>query len=68
MVQDALRLRGLAIEAAELTMKPKTLIGVDEKTTLAVMGLIENLEELDDVTSVYSNLDIPEELLAQMED
>lgn len=68
MVQEALRLRGLPVEAAQLTMKPKTLIGLDEKTTLAVMSLIENLEDLDDVTNVYSNLDIPEDLLARMEE
>lgn len=68
MVQEALRLRGLPVEAAQLTMKPKTLIDLDEKTTLAVMSLIENLEDLDDVTNVYSNLDIPEDLLAGMEE
>ena len=32
------------------------------------MGLMENLEELEDVTSVYSNLDISEELLSRMEE
>jgi YebC/PmpR family DNA-binding regulatory protein len=64
LVQDAFRLRGLTIEAAELTKKPKTLVSLDDKTTLAAMSLVENLEELDDVTNVYTNLDIPEALLA----
>lgn len=68
MVQDAFRLRGLHIEDAELTMRPKTLLSLDEKTTLSVMSLIENLEDLDDVSSVYSNLEIDDELLQAMEE
>lgn len=66
-VQDAFRLRGLPMESAELTMKPKTLLSVDDKTTVSVMNLIENLEDLDDVTNVYSNLEISEEALQRME-
>ncbi len=67
-VQDNFRQRGLAIENAELTMQPKTLIGLDDKTTVSAMHLIENLEDLDDVTSVYSNLEISEALLQSMEE
>jgi YebC/PmpR family DNA-binding regulatory protein len=68
MVQDAFRKKGFAIESSELTMKPKTLLTLDDKTALSVMNLIEHLEELDDVTGVYSNLDISEELLERMEE
>ena len=67
LVQDAFRARGLQIEAAELTMKPKTLMALDEKTTMSAMSLIENLEDLDDVTGVYSNLEVSEDLLQSME-
>jgi transcriptional/translational regulatory protein YebC/TACO1 len=35
--------------------------------TLQVMNLVEALEELDDVTKVYSNLEITDEALAAME-
>jgi transcriptional/translational regulatory protein YebC/TACO1 len=31
-----------------------------------VMGLIDALEDLDDVQNVYSNVDIPDEVLAQL--
>lgn len=68
VVQDAFRKGGFEIESSELTMKPKTLLTLDDKTSLSVMGLIEHLEELDDVTGVYSNLDVSEELLARMEE
>jgi transcriptional/translational regulatory protein YebC/TACO1 len=67
-IQDAFRLRGLPVENAELTMKPKTPLSVDDKTAISVMNLIENLEELDDVTNVYSNLEISEALLQSMEE
>jgi YebC/PmpR family DNA-binding regulatory protein len=67
-VQDAFRKRGFTIETSELTMKPKTLLALDDKTSFSVMSLIEHLEELDDVTAVYSNLDISDELVARMEE
>ena len=62
IVQDAFRLRGFKLEDAELIMKPKVMVSLDLKETQSVMTLIENLEELDDVTGVYSNLDITDEM------
>jgi YebC/PmpR family DNA-binding regulatory protein len=64
VVRDSLAGSGLAIEDAELSQVPKTLMTVDEKETLQLMTMIEHLEELDDVQQVYSNLDISEEILA----
>ena len=55
------------LENAELTMIPKTSVGLRPADTLQVMNLVENLEDLDDVAKVYSNLEISEEALAQME-
>ncbi len=63
-VREGLAGRGLSIEEAELSQVPKTLMALGEKETLQVMNMIENLEELDDVQQVYSNLDISEEILA----
>jgi len=63
-VREGLIGRGLVVEDAELSQVPKTLMTLDEKETLQVMNMIENLEELDDVQQVYSNLDISEEILA----
>ncbi len=64
IVAEALQKRGLKIEEAELSMVPKTLVSLGEKETLQVLHLIEQLEELDDVQQIYSNLDVPEEILA----
>jgi YebC/PmpR family DNA-binding regulatory protein len=63
-VREVLEKQGLAVDEAELSMVPKTLMSLEEKETLQVMHLIEQLEELDDVEQVYSNLDIPDEILA----
>ena len=43
---------------------PKTTITLAEKETLQVMHMLEVLEDLDDVDRVYSNLDIPDEVMA----
>ena len=64
VVAEALQKRGIKVEDAELSMVPKTLVSLDEKETLQVLHLIEQLEELEDVQQIYSNLDVPEEILA----
>lgn len=55
------------VEDADVTMLPKTYVSLAPADTLQVMHLIETLEELDDVSKVYSNLEISDEALAQME-
>ncbi len=57
----------ISAEMAEVTMKPKTYVELGPADTLQVMNLIESLEELDDVSKVYSNLDISDEALASLE-
>jgi YebC/PmpR family DNA-binding regulatory protein len=66
-VREALRGRGIQLESAEITMVPKTTITLGEKEALQNMGLISNLEELDDVQQVYTNLDISDELMTWYE-
>jgi YebC/PmpR family DNA-binding regulatory protein len=68
VVREALELRGLKLESAEMTKIPKTTIILDEKQSLQNMNLISTLEELDDVQQVYSNLDISDELMARFEE
>ena len=64
-VRQALEKAGLKAENAELVMKPKTIVSVAPKDAVSVMGLIDALEELDDVQRVYSNLEFSEEAVAQ---
>ena len=66
-VREAFEAEGFSIESAEMTYLPKTPLQTDDKTTRTAMNLIESLEDLDDVTNVYSNLDISDEILASLE-
>ena len=42
---------------------PQSTVRVETKDATSVVKLIEALEELDDVQSVYANYDIPDEVL-----
>jgi len=52
------------IESDELTQVPKTTIPLEGSEAKRVLHLIDTLEELDDVSEVYANFDIPDEVLA----
>ncbi len=67
VVRQALLDQQLPLVGAEKTMRPKTLVQLEEKETLAVLRLIEKLEDLDDVQKVYSNLEISDEVAARFE-
>jgi YebC/PmpR family DNA-binding regulatory protein len=66
-VQKAFVDAGYKLETSELTRVPKTYVSLSPSDTLQVMGLLELLEDLDDVTKVYSNLEITDEALAKMD-
>jgi YebC/PmpR family DNA-binding regulatory protein len=66
-VSSALADNGLTIAEAELSQIPKNEIELGPKETVQVMGVIEALEELDDVEQVYSGLNISDEAMAELE-
>lgn len=57
---------GFTANESELLMQPNVPIDLDAESGLAVLNLVESLEELDDVTKVYHNLEITEEMVAQL--
>jgi YebC/PmpR family DNA-binding regulatory protein len=65
-VQEQLSAAGLEIESSELIMKPKDPVTPDPETSVKAIRLIERLDDLDDVQTVYSNLNITEDVLAQV--
>lgn len=65
-VRDALRAADIDISSAELTMLPQSTIPVDGGEARRVLQLIDALEDLEDVQSVYANFDIPEEVMASL--
>jgi len=57
------------IESGELSMVPKNTIRIeDEDTAKKIITLVEELEDNDDVQNVYSNFDIPDDVLKKIED
>jgi YebC/PmpR family DNA-binding regulatory protein len=63
-VREALEAAGFTVDSAELTMVPKTTVEVaDESSAKKVLRMIDQLEENDDIQDVYSNFDIPEQVL-----
>jgi YebC/PmpR family DNA-binding regulatory protein len=66
-VQDALRARKLPVDSAELAMVPKNTVKVEGADAERILKLVEALEELEDVSKVFSNFDIDAAQLAEAE-
>lgn len=67
-VANAIKDAGYIVNDIERTMEAKTTVAIGTKEAAAkLMSMIERFEEHDDVQNVYSNVDIPEEILAELE-
>jgi len=62
-LRDTLEEAGLEPENAEVTMRASTTIELHAQEAESTLKLLDVLDELDDVQQVYSNADIPAELL-----
>lgn len=66
-VCKAMKKAGVKHESAELTMRADTNTELDLQTAASMIKMLEMLEDLDDVQNVYSNADIPEHVLDELE-
>ena len=66
-VRKALEAQGLTLTRAETVLRPKTKVPLDEKEALQTLKLIDRLEDLDDVQTVYTNADIADEIAEKYE-
>jgi YebC/PmpR family DNA-binding regulatory protein len=67
-LRTALEDASIPIESAELEMVPSTRVAIEsESTAKRILKLIDLLEDHDDVQNVWSNFDIPEEILESIE-
>jgi len=66
-VRTALQAAGIDYESADAEFVSSMPVQTDVETARTVIGLIEALEDLDDVQNVYSNFDISAEVQAQLE-
>ncbi|HEX5762156.1 MAG TPA: YebC/PmpR family DNA-binding transcriptional regulator [Solirubrobacterales bacterium] len=65
-VREALQGAEIEVESADLTMEPKSTVEVRGNDAKSLLGLIEALEEDDDVNEVHANFDIPDEVLQEL--
>jgi len=63
-VKEALVSAGFEPENTEITMRASTSSELDAKGAQSMLKLLDMLEDLDDVQKVYSNAEIPDEVLA----
>jgi YebC/PmpR family DNA-binding regulatory protein len=65
-VRSAIEEAGFPIGSAELSMVPDNTVKVSTKDAPKILKLMDAIENQDDVQNVYSNFDIPEEILAEL--
>jgi len=63
----ALEEKGIKYNILEISMIPKNTVKISGKTAEQTLKLLEALEDLEDVQAVYSNFDIDDEEIAQMQ-
>lgn len=62
-VVEELEANGIKTLSSEITITPNNTVRVEGKEAQQVLRLMELLEDHDDVRAVYSNFDIPDEIL-----
>lgn len=66
-VRESLETAGMTIVSAEITALPQSVVSLEGKEAKQLLKLLSTLEDHDDVQKVYSNMDIPDEVLAEIE-
>jgi YebC/PmpR family DNA-binding regulatory protein len=67
-VRAALKEAGIEYDSAEASFQPSMTVEVDLETARKVLKLVDALEDSDDVQDVYTNIDIPDDVAALIED
>ena len=62
-VREALETNKIPSVEAKLGLIPSRYVSVDEQKSKAIMRLLEMLDDHDDVQNVYSNFDVPSEMM-----
>lgn len=64
-IKNKIAEKGIKIENAEVTMIPQNTVHLEGEDAKKLLNLINALEDHDDVQNVYSNFDIPDEIINQ---
>ena len=66
-MRQAIRQEGYKLKNFELTMKPKNIVAIKEKSQASkVLNFMNKLEDHDDVQKIFANFDIPDEIVNQL--
>ncbi|MBN1880030.1 YebC/PmpR family DNA-binding transcriptional regulator [bacterium] len=65
-VKDTLIAKNLVVESSNMTMVPNTTVEVDVKHAEQLLKLMDKLEDHDDVQNVYSDFDIPDDVMEKL--
>ena len=66
-VKEKLFASGMTTDMAEITMRASTDVALDKETAEKLLRMTDMLEELDDVQNVYSNADISDEIMNELQ-
>ena len=62
-VRNFLNKPGIKIESSSITRLPKSTVKVEGKGAESLLKLLDFLEEDEDIQEVYSNFDMPDDIL-----
>ncbi len=62
-VREAVESAGIPYSLAEISMIPKNTVKLEGKKAQQMLNLMQVLEDNDDVSNVYANFDIPDEVM-----
>lgn len=65
-IKDVIVAAGFDPQNTEITMRASTTSELDKKSAETMIKLLNALEDIDDVQKVYSNAEIPDEILAEL--
>jgi len=66
-VKKALEAAQIPVARAELAKRPQNYISLGESDARKILGLMEAIEEHDDVQKVHSNFDVPVEIIEKLQ-
>ncbi|MBM7506514.1 YebC/PmpR family DNA-binding regulatory protein [Nocardioides salarius] len=67
-VRTALQAAGIDYDSAEAQFVPDMQVALDKDGAAKMFRLVDILEDLDDVQNLYANFDVPDVVLAELED
>jgi YebC/PmpR family DNA-binding regulatory protein len=65
-VREALQSSGIDYESADSSFLPTLSVPLDAENAAKLFGLIDAIEDLDDVQNVYGNFDVSDEVMAAL--